>query len=44
MKLGGADSTSSSVGSYATQDYKVYVFAPAAKWDARTFTITIGNA
>ena len=41
MKVGGADSSSTSIGSYA-KDYKVYVMTPSAALDARTYTITIG--
>ena len=40
VKVGGADSTSASIGSYP-KDYKIYVYTPSAKLGANTYTLTI---
>ena len=40
VKVGGADSTAQSIGSYPG-NYKVYVMTPQSPLDARTYTIKI---
>ena len=42
INVGGADATSSNIGSYSTK-YNVYVYNPSTPLGSNTYTVTLGN-